>query len=40
MLSQIRNAIHRSEKTLFADAIGAVSLVALLLFALHLPAFA
>ena len=37
MLSQIKTAISRSQSTLLQDAAGAVSLVVMLMVALHLP---
>ncbi|WP_281253231.1 hypothetical protein [Puniceibacterium sediminis] len=39
MLDQIRTAIHRSQETLLPDAIGALSLIVMLVVGLHLPAF-
>ncbi|WP_269149600.1 hypothetical protein [Ruegeria lacuscaerulensis] len=38
MLTQIKTAISRSHTTLLQDAAGAVSLVVMLMVALHLPA--
>ncbi|MFY2826511.1 hypothetical protein [Ruegeria sp. MALMAid1280] len=37
MLTQIKTAISRSQSTLVQDAVGAVSLVVMLMVALHLP---
>ena len=37
MLTQIKSAITRSQATLVQDAAGAVSLVVILVVALHLP---
>ncbi len=37
MLNQIKTAIGRSQATLLQDAAGAVSLVVMLVVALHLP---
>ena len=37
MLTQIKTAISRSQSTLLQDAVGAVSLVVMLMVALHLP---
>ncbi|CUH41461.1 MULTISPECIES: hypothetical protein [Ruegeria] len=37
MLTQIKTAISRSHSTLLQDAAGAVSLVVMLVVALHLP---
>ncbi|WP_269150150.1 hypothetical protein [Ruegeria lacuscaerulensis] len=37
MLTQIKTAISRSHATLLQDAAGAVSLVVILMVALHLP---
>ena len=40
MLTQIKTALHRSQDTLIQDALGAVSLVVILVVALHLPGLA
>lgn len=40
MLTQIKTALHRSQDTLIQDALGAVSLVVILMVALHLPGLA
>lgn len=37
MLTQIKTAITRSQSTLLQDAVGAVSLVVMLMVGLHLP---
>jgi hypothetical protein len=37
MLTQIKTAISRSQSTLLQDALGAVSLVVMLMVALHMP---
>ncbi|WP_322865803.1 hypothetical protein U5922_006135 [Aquicoccus sp. G2-2] len=37
MLTQIKTVLHRSQDTLWQDAIGAVSLMILLIAALHFP---
>ncbi|CAD0185686.1 hypothetical protein RUESEDTHA_02581 [Ruegeria sp. THAF57] len=37
MLTQIKTAITRSQSTILQDAAGAVSLVVILMVALHLP---
>ncbi|WP_272871495.1 hypothetical protein [Ruegeria lacuscaerulensis] len=37
MLTQIKTAISRSQSTLLQDAVGAVSLIVMLMVALHLP---
>jgi hypothetical protein len=39
MYTQIKTAYIRSKDTLLQDAIGAVSIVLILLVALHLPSF-
>lgn len=39
MAKDIKQAITRSRDTLLADAVGAVSLVVMLVTALHLPSF-
>jgi hypothetical protein len=39
MYTQIKTAYIRSQDTLLQDAIGAVSIVLILLVALHLPSF-
>ena len=39
MYKQIKTAYIRSQDTLLQDAIGAVSIVLILLVALHLPSF-
>jgi len=40
MLNQIKAILHRSQDTLWQDAIGAVALMVLLLAGLHLPGLA
>ena len=40
MYHQIKTAAARSQDTLLQDAIGAVSLIVMLVVALHLPSFA
>ena len=37
MLTQIKTAINRSQSTILQDAAGVVSLVVMLMVALHLP---
>ncbi len=37
MLTQIKTAFSRSQATILQDAVGAVSLVVMLVVALHLP---
>ncbi|WP_276202385.1 hypothetical protein [Ruegeria marisrubri] len=37
MLTQIKTALIRSQSTLLQDAVGVVSLVVMLMVALHLP---
>ena len=37
MLTQIKTAFNRSQSTIFQDAVGVVSLVVMLMVALHLP---
>ncbi|WP_281282108.1 hypothetical protein [Ruegeria sediminis] len=37
MLTQIKTALVRSQKTLLQDTVGAASLVVMLMVALHLP---
>lgn len=37
MLAQIKSALSRSQATLLQDAVGAASLMVMLLVALHLP---
>lgn len=37
MLSQIKTALTRSQNTLLQDAVGAASLVVILMVALHVP---
>ena len=37
MLTQIKTAFSRSQATILQDAVGAVSLVVILVVALHLP---
>ncbi len=37
MLAQIKTAFSRSQATILQDAVGAVSLVVMLVVALHLP---
>lgn len=37
MLTQIKTAFNRSQSTILQDAIGVVSLVIILMVALHLP---
>ncbi|SLN70913.1 hypothetical protein [Ruegeria meonggei] len=37
MLTQIKTAISRSQSTIVQDAVGAVSLVVMLVVALHMP---
>jgi len=39
MLDTVKNTLARQRQTIWQDAIGAVSLVVMLLVALHLPAF-
>ena len=39
MYTQIKTAYIRSQDTLLQDAIGAISIVLILLVALHLPSF-
>ena len=39
MLTQIKTALSRSQATILQDAAGAVSLVVMLMVALHLPGF-
>ncbi|MGR3838902.1 MAG: hypothetical protein ACU0A2_11185 [Cognatishimia sp.] len=39
MLRQIKSAIHNSQSTLLQDAVGAASLVVMMLVALHVPGF-
>ena len=38
MLTQIKTAFYRSQSTILQDAAGAVSLIVMLVVALHLPA--
>ncbi|MFZ5963743.1 hypothetical protein ACOXXX_12380 [Thalassococcus sp. BH17M4-6] len=40
MLTQIKSTVARSHDTLLQDAIGAVSLIVMLMVALHLPVLA
>ncbi|WP_275411521.1 hypothetical protein [Shimia biformata] len=39
MMTQIKTAITNSRETLFADSLGAVALVVMLIVALHVPGF-
>ncbi|MEN8893455.1 hypothetical protein [Planktotalea arctica] len=40
MMDQIKTVIARADRTLVQDAIGAVSLMTILMVALHIPGFA
>ena len=40
MLTQIKAILHRSQDTIWQDAIGAVALMVMLVAGLHLPGFA
>lgn len=40
MMDQIKTVIARADRTLVQDAIGAVSLMTILVVALHIPGFA
>lgn len=39
MIAQIKSAVRNSRSTLLQDAIGAASLVVMMLVALHIPGF-